>query len=671
MSSISASPGLQNIERTLEATLTGRERLTIGLRLGIDMLALGLLAVGWLQKTLGDPQLAIVAETVIAIGAVLVATPLFVTALHGLVTHDPDSFSEQLVSLAIIAAMASGEYAAAILVPVIMDIGHFLEERSVMGAQTAIDGLSKLHARSATRLTPTGEEQVEPDALRIDDVVLVRPGDILPADGEVVRGHSTVDQSSITGESVPEEALVGSQLFAGSVNVSGAMEVRVTRVGAQTALGRVLALLRDAEQSKAPVMKLLERYAGYYVPVVLMVAAATLFFTRDMSRVVAVLVVSCPCAFVLAGPSAMVAALATASRLGILIKNTKFLESLADIDTVVLDKTGTVTLGHLKVTRVLPAADVAERELLQAASRCAAGSRHPVSAAIVRAACARGIDTSERAVDIREVPGKGVIARDGQTQALLGRREWLVEQDFAIAADPHGDGPVAWVARDDKVLGAILLEDLPRPEATRAVEDLRLLGPDRFILLTGDRRQVAERVASTLGIENVVSEVLPEQKLDVVREQVSEGRSVMVVGDGVNDALALASGHVGVAMGAMGSDVALKSADIALMNNDLRRLAHSIQLSRQTRRVINQNVLIGAGSSILMLALASAGLLPALAGAVLHNFGTVYVVINSARLLRFGNELESGTASAVPNDDDSLHRTGALQQSDQSELVHV
>ena len=634
MSSLAASASA-DLADALRPDLSAGERAKVGAQLGTAMLAAGLLAAAWAYQLVAGPEQRPVADLLKAAAALIVAVPLFVTAARGLVTGDPDTIVEQLVALAVLAAMASGEFGTAVLVPLLVGLGHFLERRSALGAQAAIDGLKQLHARRAVRLTGTGEEDVTPADLHPGDLVRVYPGEVVPADGTVRTGASAVDQSSVTGESVPEEVGPGTRVFAGAVNLSGPLDVAVTGVGGQTALGQVLGLLREAERSKTPTLKLLERYAGYYVPIVLLIAGVVLFASRDLSRAVAVLVVACPGAFVLAGPTAMIAALGAASRLGVLVKNAKFLEALADADTLVLDKTGTVTLGRLAVVDVVPTAGHDRAAVLAAAAVCARGSRHPASRAVAEAA---GPVADSEPAAVEEVAGNGVVAVRGGERLLLGRREWLQGLGLAVPDAPDHAGPLAWVARGDVVLGAVLLADLPRPEAAAAVHDLRGLGLGRVVLLTGDRRAVAEQVAGTLGIEVVIAEVLPAQKLLAVRAEVAAGRRVMVVGDGVNDALALASGDVGVAMGAMGSEIALRSADVALMTNDLGRLPLAVRLARATRAVINQNLLVGAGFSALMLALAAAGVVSPLAGAVLHNLGEVYVVFNSARLLRFGTD---------------------------------
>jgi heavy metal translocating P-type ATPase len=632
-----------HLEHSLDVPLTFGERTRIVVQLGTAMLAGALLAVGWLQMQYGSEDLRNVAELIIALAALIVAAPIFYSAVRGLFVSDAHTMTEQLVALAVLAAMMTGNFITATLIPVILNIGHFLEERSVLGAQAAIEGLRTLHARSATLLTDSGEQEVDPESLKPGDLILARPGDTIAADGEILEGQSAIDQSSITGESAPEDAGPGTSVFAGTINLSGLLRIRVTKTGSQTALGQVVDLLRDAERSKTPAMQLIEQYAGYYVPIILIIAAVVLFITRDMSRAVSVLVVGCPQAFVLAGPTAMVAALATASRLGILIKNTRFLESLADVDTVVLDKTGTVTLGKLELVTVRPLGGIDNDDVLKAAARCSAASKHPVSRAITETARQRGLIPEDRPLQgtVEEIAGKGVRAETDAGPILLGRREWLLELGADVPESPNHAGPVVWVGRYDgpaeagspRPLGCLLLADVPRPEAKQAIVDLRRLGLDRAVLLTGDRREVAEHVAESLQTDEVIAEVLPQQKLDAIRRESQQGRSVMMVGDGVNDALALASGDVGVALGAVASDVALKSADVALMTNDLGRLPTTIELARRTRRTIHQNIIVGGVISIGFVALASIGLIEPLVAAILHNVGELFVIGNSARLL--------------------------------------
>ncbi|MGQ9651874.1 MAG: heavy metal translocating P-type ATPase, partial [Phycisphaerae bacterium] len=547
MNNLSA-PVSAGLNRSLDVPLTPGQRLRIVIQLGSAMLAAALLAVGWIQQRYGPPELRNIAELIVAIAALVVLVPILVRAARGVLQADAGTMTEQLVALASLAAMATGDFVTATLVPVIMNLGHFLEERSVLGAQAAIEGLRHLHARRATRLDPDGEREVDPSLLKQGDMLLVRPGDVIAADGVVVDGESAVDQSSITGESNPEDVQPTSPVYAGSINLTGLLRVQVTQTGSQTALGRVVELLRGAEQSKTPVLKLIEQYAGYYVPIVLTVAAVVLFISRDVSRAVAVLVVGCPGALVLAGPTAMIAALAVGSRLGILIKNTRFLESLADVDTVVLDKTGTVTLGQLQLVSIVPLNGHSEEQVLASAAECAIGSRHPVSRAITLAAQSREVRLSEHAAEGRhaEIAGKGVSLERKGTTLLLGRREWIAASGVELPDDPLHAGPITWLARTERrngstygrAIGCLLLADVPRAEAKQAIADLRTLGVTESILLTGDRRQVAEKIGSLLHVSQVIAEVLPEQKLQLVHERRAAGNTVMVVGDGVNDALA-------------------------------------------------------------------------------------------------------------------------------------
>jgi Cd2+/Zn2+-exporting ATPase/Cu+-exporting ATPase len=357
-----------------------------------------------------------------------------------------------------------------------------------------------------------------------------------------------------------------------------------------------------------------------------------LAFTQDLRRAITILVVSCPCALVLASPSAMTAALAVAARLGVLIKSPRFLERLGDIDTLILDKTGTVTMGRLEVVAVQPLDAHGVDDVLHLAAVCAAGSRHPVSQAILTAI---GAVNGGEADAIEEAPGRGVTARRNGTVIRLGSAAWLRESALEPPEPPSHAGPIVWVARDRDVLGCVLLADRPRPRSRDAIAAVRDLGVARTILMTGDRADVAEPIARELGVDLCLAGCLPEAKLAVVEREKTSGRRVMVVGDGVNDALALNRADIGVAMGAMGSDVAVRSADVALMGTDLGRLPQMIRLAQDTRAVINQNVGFAIGSSLAVIALAGLGLIGPIVGAVVQNLAAFLVVVNSARLLRF------------------------------------
>lgn len=649
----SRTPTADRVRQAADPALTPEERLHLDRQVGAALIATALLIVGWVYVQ-AFPSQRDVAALVLFVGALIAGTPVFQAALRSL-RHSPHAHEkgeamgaepaahhhgvmDQFVAIAVLAAIATGAYSTAILVPLLVALGHFLEERSVLGARAAMDGLKRLRSRDAHLLGAAGREEVVPvEELAVGDTIVVRPGDAFPADGRVLQGYSAVDQSAVTGETVPQEVGPESQVYAGTVNVSGVLRVRVTELGEQTAMGRVLEILKQAERSRAPITQLLERYTGHYMPFVLVLAVVTLLLSREVSRAVAVLVVACPCALVLSSSTAMIATLAVASRCGILIKSPRFLEVLAGVRSVVLDKTGTVTLGQLDVVGIHALAGVDEAAVLQNALLCARHSRHPLSQAIVREAGARGI-TAPDTVEASELPGRGVQARANGRAVRLGSAAWLkVERRIESGLQDH-TGPVAWVEGDGAVLGAILLADRPRPEAREALDALRDLGISRTILLTGDRPEVAQGIAAYLNVDECHAGLLPADKLEIVEREVRAGRQVLAIGDGVNDAPALARADVGLAMGAMGSDAAIQSADVALMTNDLRRAATAIRLSRLTRRTININVAVGIASALAMIVMAALGYVGAIAGALLHNVGAAAVVLNSARLLRLDLE---------------------------------
>jgi Zn2+/Cd2+-exporting ATPase len=624
---------------TAQALLSRAERRVLGAQLTLAMLAGGFLILAIALRLLAPDQ-DDVAELVAGVAAALVAVPAFAAAWHSLRHPDLHGITDLLIALALMAAWAAGDLVTAALLPLVMTIGHVLEERSLLGSREAIAALSRLSQGRTRRLSDAGEEEDVPvSALHAGDRVRLRAGDAVPADGIVEAGVASLDTASLTGESVPEEVAPGAAVFAGAVNLDGVLAVRIERVGRQTTLGRVIALMRDAERAKPPVSRLLERYAGRYLVLVLLAAAALWLATGSTPAMLAVLVASCPCALVLAAPATAVAAIAVAARHGILVKGSAFLEHLALVDSLVLDKTGTVTMGELRLAAVQPEPGVVPDALAAAAAALGAASRHPVSRALAKAGPAVGLAGS-----VREIPGYGLTALLDGAEAALGRPALFAQLGIATSPPPAHDGPVAGVALGGRFLGWLLLADEPRPEARLALAELRDLGLVRQMLLTGDRAAVAARIGRDLGIADVRAEALPEQKLDAVLAQTRAGLRPLVVGDGINDSLALRAGAVGVAMGAAGTDVALASADLVLMTSDLRRLATAIRLSRRCRWTIHLNVALGLGWTLAIVALAATGVLGAegaLIAAVLHNVGTLAVMANAARLLRFD---EAGTA---------------------------
>jgi Zn2+/Cd2+-exporting ATPase len=615
------------------------ERLVLGLRLTLALVALCLVIVAFGIPFLFPADRG-VAELVAGAAAALVAVPVFVEAWASLRHPSLHGITDRLVALALIAAWATGDLMTAALLPIIMTIGHVLEERSMLGSQEAVRALSRLTEVDTRRLLPDGTSELIPSAqLRVGDRIELRAGERVPADGVVRLGTSSLDLASLTGESVPVEVRVGDPVLAGAMNVDGLVQVELTRVGAESTVGRIIALMREAENAKPPVTRLLDRYAGQYMALVLLVAGGTWLITTNVPAMLAVLVASCPCALVLAAPATAVAAIAVAARHGILIKGSGFLEHLADVSSVVFDKTGTLTTGDLRLAEVRPVAGVDAASLRQLAASLGAGSNHPLS----RAAAAAVPKSGRLPVqDSREFGGFGVTGLYQGKQAALGRADLFERLGVGAPPAPVHNGPVAGVSLDGRFLGWLLFLDQLRGSATTAVQDLKALGIEHMVLLTGDRSAVAHQVANEVGIDEIYAEMLPEQKMDRVMHEIKLGHRPMVVGDGINDSLALRAGAVGVAMGTHGADVAFASADLALMSNDLRRLGTCIRLSRRCRRTIYVNVTIGLTFTFGLIVLSAGGVLgieaPIIA-ALLHNVSTFIGIANAGRLLLFDEVL--------------------------------
>jgi len=577
------------------------------------------------------------------VGTVILGSPIVLTAIKDL-RRGLLSINE-LVALAVLAAFASGDYKTAGIIAFFMLIGEVVESRTAEGVWASIESLIKITPTKARRIKNGSEEEVPVSELALGDVIRVRPGDIVGADGVIVSGQSSLNQASVTGESLPVDKKAGEEVFAGTINLTGALEVRVTRVGHDTTLGRVRDLILAAEKTKLPIMRIIDQYVGYYTPLVLVVAALVWAFTQDLPRVIAVLIVSCPTAFVLATPTAMVAALSAAARLGILIKNVADIELASRITAFVFDKTGTITTGKLAVCRLAPANGATPAELLRLAASAEQFSNHPAAKALGQLAAEAGVPLAEPK-DFSEAAGRGIKAVVEGDSVLVGRAQWLkdndVPGDLAASVDVNEtEGfSLIFVARNQQFIGWIGLQDEVRAEARESLAQLRAAGVRRIAMVSGDRQPVATRVAREINCEEAVGECLPQNKVEFVKAMRSKGYRVAVVGDGVNDAPALAAGDIGIAMGAAGSEVAIHSATIALMNNDLRRLPFLVKLSRDARSVINQNFIIGILFIIGGLALAAFGKLNPVVAAILNNVGSFIVIFNSARLVRSGEELE-------------------------------
>jgi Cd2+/Zn2+-exporting ATPase len=551
----------------------------------------------------------------------------------------------ELVSIAVLAAFASADYQTAGVVAFFMLMGEIIENRTAAGARASIESLIKLTPARARRIKDSTEEEVTTSELAVGDAIRVRPGDNIAADGLITNGQSSINQANITGESLPVDKKPGDEVFAGTQNLTGVLEIKVTRAGQDTALGKVRELILAAEKTKLPIMRIIDQYMGYYTPLVLVIGALVWAFNKNLNDVISVLVVSCPCAFILATPTAMVAALSAAARLGILIKNVSDIELAAKINAFIFDKTGTLTTGNLAVSRLAPLGEIKPAELLRLAASAEKYSNHPAAKALAQLAQEVNIPLIEPK-DFVETAGRGIKAQIDSVEIVMGRAQWLrdngIREDFIKSVDLNEtEGfSLIFVARNGNCIGWVGLQDATRPEARPSLAALTETGVRRIAMVSGDRQPVAARVAREIGCEEVAAECLPQNKVEFVHQMKRRGYRVAVVGDGVNDAPALAAGDIGIAMGAVGSEVAIHSATIALMNNDLRRLPFLVRLSRMTRSVINQNFLFGICFIIGGLTLATLGKLHPIVAAMLHTLGSLVVVFNSARLVRQGEELE-------------------------------
>ncbi|HEV2436874.1 MAG TPA: cation-translocating P-type ATPase [Verrucomicrobiae bacterium] len=585
-----------------------------------------------------------VASASACLGSIILGYPIVVTAIKDLRVGRLSI--NELVAIAVLAAFASGNYKIAGVVAFFMLTGEIIESRTAEGARLSIESLIKLTPTRARRLKPDGsEEEVAASELAVGDLIRIRPGDNVAADGVIQSGQGSFNEATITGESLPADKKAGDDVFAGTQNLTGVLEIKVSRAGRDTTLGRVRELILAAEKTKLPIMKIVDQYMGFYTPLVLVIGALVWAFTHDLNRVIAVFVVSCPCAFILATPTAMVAALSAAARLGILIKNVADIELAARINAFVFDKTGTLTTGQLAVSRLAPAAEVKPAELLRLAASAEKYSNHPTAKALAQLANEASVPLIEPQ-DFSEAAGRGVKAQVNGSTVLVGRAQWLkdngVTEDFLKSVDLNEtEGwSLIFVARDHHCVGWVGLQDKTRAEARESLADLKESGVRRVAMISGDRQPVVTRVAAEIGCEEAKGDCLPQNKVEFVRGMKARGYRVAVVGDGVNDAPALAAGDIGIAMGAAGSEVAIHTATIALMNNDLRRLPFLVKLSRSTRAVINQNFLFGLLFIVVGLTVTSLGYIGPIPAAILHNVGSLIVIFNSARLVRKGEELE-------------------------------
>ena len=594
-----------------------------------DLLRIGFVALAasavWLRLWEPLPRVSVIG----LLATIMGGWPIFREAFENL--SERRMTMELSMTIALVAALAIGEAFTALVITLFVLVAEILEGLTVSRGRRAIEDLLSYLPRTARVRRGPEIQEVPLDGVRVGDLVLVNPGGRLAVDGIVAGGHSFVDEATITGESMPVEKLTGSPVFAGTINQSGALEVRAGRLGRDTTFGKIIVAVEQAERSRAPVQKTADRLAGYLVYFAIGAAVLTFAITRDARATISVVIVAGACGIAAGTPLAILGAIGRSAKQGSIVKGGLHLETLARVDTVVLDKTGTLTFGTPEVRQLAPADGVSEPTLMETAAIAESRSEHPLG----RAVLARAREMGLRAVEPERfayTPGKGIVAALEDEEILVGNRSLLAEHGVATEHAPaSASASEVWVARSGRFLGVIRIADTLRPTSRQAVAALRRLGIET-ILLTGDQRSVAEAVARELEVDKSAADLLPDGKVAAVRTLVAEGRIVAMVGDGVNDAPALASASVGIAMGS-GTDVARESAGIVLLGNDLSKLVETIRVARRARLIIMQNfagTLLVDGIGIV---LAAFGLLSPLFAAFIHVASELSFILNSARLL--------------------------------------
>ncbi|MCI8593062.1 MAG: cation-translocating P-type ATPase [Lachnospiraceae bacterium] len=547
--------------------------------------------------------------------------------------------SALLICIAMAAAIAIGDLFAAGEVVFIMEIGAILEDMTTDRAKKGLKKLIGLAPLKGRRITDSEEEMIGADQIRCGDILRILPGETIPADGTILNGETSVDQSVMTGESLPVDKIPGDDVFCGTLNCFGSMDIKVTKAGEDSSLQKLIRMVQDAEEKRAPMQRIADRAASLLVPAALLIAVAAGIATRDIVRAVTVLVVFCPCALVLATPTAVMAAIGQATKHGVIIKSGEALEKMGRIDTIAFDKTGTLTYGRPEVSDILSFDDaIGESDLLALAASAEAKSEHPLGKAITAHAKKQNIRLQEASA-FQMHSGKGISADIQGKTLYLGSKRYIEQNGIPLSArvkenlsslQTQGKASVL-IADKSRCIGLIALSDVLRPEAKAMAERLCAMHTD-VVLLTGDNQKTADHLAAQAGIRTVKAELLPEDKVDCIRKLQAEGHSVCMIGDGVNDAPALKTAQVGAAMGAMGSDIAVEAADIALMGDDLSRIPYLKRLSDATAFTIRLSITLSMCINFIAVTCSVLGLLTPTTGALVHNAGSCFVVLIAALL---------------------------------------
>ncbi len=584
-----------------------------------------------------QPDLSGWSRAVWMAGLVLTGLPVAVRTLAGLVRGR--AAADVVAMLAILTAIALGEPLAGLVVVLMQTGGEALERFAEGRASAAVRALEEAAPHEAHRLRADGgAEDVAADAVTIDDLLLVRPGEMVPCDGVVTIGASHVDVSRLTGEPIPLHAGPGTRLSSGSVNGESPLTLRVTALASQSLYARIVELVRSAQASKAPLQRLADRYATWFTPLTLAVCVVAFLVSHDARRVLAVLVVATPCPLILATPVAIIGGLNRAARRQIVIRNGGALEQLGGATAAMFDKTGTLTVGRPALARVVPVTPFSEESLLALAAAVEHGSGHLLARSVVEGARSRGVGVPA-ATDIREAPGEGVVGRVDGSLVVVGAREFVRRTapgavETLDAADGGQAALRAYVAVDGHPAGFLEFADAVRPEAAALLRRLRDLGITRMALLSGDRRENVEALGATLGFTETHADLLPHDKVALIEAAMSAGQRVVMVGDGTNDAPALSTATVGVALASHGGGITAEAADVVILADDIGRVAEAIETSRWTMRIARQSIWAGLGMSGVAMLVAAAGYIPPIAGAVLQEVIDVAVILNALRAAR-------------------------------------
>ena len=541
--------------------------------------------------------------------------------------------SHTLMTLGVIAALAVGEWVTAAIVVIFMRVGEYVENFTTEGARRAVKELIAIAPQTA-RLDRNGAEIEVPLAnVKVGEIVIVRPGERIPVDGEVLSGHATIDQAAITGDSMPIEAANGTHVFAATIAKLGSLRVKTMRIGADTTFGRIIKMVEEAESNRAVVQRFADKFSAYYLPIVAGIGALTFLLSRNPLSTAAVLVVACSCSIALATPIAMLASIGASAKRGLLIKGGRSLETLAQADVILVDKTGTLTLGQPQITDVIPLNGLSSSEILAIAASAERYSEHPLGQA-VRGAALRDHVTLSEPLDFEAIPGQGIRARINDKSVAIGNRHLIpTAASLPLAAQLEEQGKtLLFLELDNELAGILAAADTLRAEVPAAFAELRRFGIKHIQLLTGDNQRTASALAEKLGVEYRAN-LLPEDKIEIVKEYQSKGYRVVMVGDGVNDAPALAQADIGIAMGAAGTDIAIEAAHIALMREDWSLVPEALYIARRTMRIVKMNLAFTALYNVVGLGLAAFGFLPPVFAAAAQSIPDVGILTNSARLL--------------------------------------